>query len=256
MIPILFEIGPIKVHSFGVSLAVCFLVVGWFLAREFARRKWDPDAAWTIIMGAMVGGVLGAKLYFLIDHWGDTAADPLGAVFSGAGFTYYGGFFGGVLGVILAAKKRRIPIPGLADACAPLLGMGYGIGRIGCLLNGDDYGRPTDAAWGMAFPKGTPPTDVVVHPTQIYEAIAGFLIFAVLWANRKRLEGTPGLLWGSYLVLIGIERFSVEFYRTNEAWQLGLTMAQWISIALFTLGIATIVRVTSQHQAGRKDQFR
>jgi phosphatidylglycerol:prolipoprotein diacylglycerol transferase len=161
--------------------------------------------------------------------------------FSGSGLTWYGGFIGGTIGVLLVAKMRKIPILLLCDISAPILGLGYAIGRMGCFLNGDDYGRPSDAPWAMAFPKGTPPTLTKVHPTQIYEVIAGILMFLILNRLKDRIR-KPGALFGLYLVLAGLERFSVEFYRTNEPWLAGLTFAQWISIALMLTGAIMFTR--------------
>jgi len=237
MIPVLFHIGPLKIHSFGFMLAVAFLLIAMLASREFVRRGYSADAAGSCVLGAMIGGVLGAKLYFLLDHWGDMVRDPMGMIFSGSGLTYYGGLFGGALGVIIGTWKYRIPIGRLADLGAPFIALGYAVGRVGCFLNGDDYGKPTGVPWGMTFPKGTPATTVPVHPTQLYEVVAGGLILAFLWLTRKRLETRPGRVMGVYLLLAGTERFTVEFWRSNPPVALGLTVAQWISVGLFLLGL-------------------
>jgi phosphatidylglycerol:prolipoprotein diacylglycerol transferase len=241
MLPKLFDIGPITIHSFGAMLAIAFLLIAWLAAKEFVRRGFTADDAWSATFAAMVGGVLGAKLYFLIDHWPETVADPRGMILSGAGLTYYGGLFGGALGVILTSVYRKIPVITMAQMGAPLIALGYGVGRLGCFLNGDDYGKPTDLPWGMAFPKGSPPTDVPVHPTQLYEAGVSLAIFAFLWATRERWDTRGTLSLGLFLVLAGAERFLVEFVRLNSPVAMGLTVAQWISIGLFALGSVLIM---------------
>ncbi len=246
MLPELFRIGPITIHSFGFMLAVGFLLIAWLAAKEFTRRGYSPDAAGSATLAAMIGGVVGAKVYYLVDHWAATLADPLGSIFSGAGLTYYGGLIGGAVAVILTARHYGIPLIVLADMGAPLIALGYGVGRIGCFLNGDDYGRPTDLPWGMAFPKGTPPTTVAVHPTQLYEVAVSLAIFALLWANRARWQDRRGFTMGLYLVLAGTERFLVEFVRLNVPVALGLTMAQWISVGLFLIGLLLLARARSR----------
>ena len=237
MHPELFHLGPLTVHSWGFMLAVAFLLIAWLASKEFTRRGYSADAAGSMVLGAMVGGVIGAKVYFLVEHWSATAADPLGMIFSGAGLTYYGGLAGGALAVILVARHYRIPLGPLADMGAPLIALGYGVGRVGCFLNGCDYGRVTDLPWGIAFPRGAPPIDVPVHPTQVYESVVSLAIFFFLWSRLRRWENRVGFTMGVYLLLGSSERFLIEFIRTNAPVGLGLTMAQWISLGLFGLGV-------------------
>jgi phosphatidylglycerol:prolipoprotein diacylglycerol transferase len=242
MLPKLFEIGPVTIHSFGFMLASAFLIIAWLAGKEFIRRGYTADDAWSITFAAMVGGVVGAKLYFLIDHWSETIQDPSGMILSGAGLTYYGGLFGGAIAVILATIRRKIPVVTVMQIGAPLIALGYGVGRLGCFLNGDDYGGPCDLPWGMAFPKGSPPTTVPVHPTQVYEAAASLGIFFFLWSTRRRWDDRGTTSFGVFLVLAGVERFLVEFVRLNAPVGVGLTMAQWISLALISLGGVLILR--------------
>lgn len=246
MLPELFHIGPLTVHSFGFMLALSFLLIAWLAAKEFVRRSYSTDDAWSCTLGAMVGGVVGAKIYFLIDHWSETVADPSGMIFSGSGLTYYGGLIGGALGVLFVIYKRRLSLPVVADMGAPLIALGYGVGRLGCFLNGDDYGQPTEVPWALAFPKGSPPTEVAVHPTQVYEASVSLGYFFFLWAMRRRWEGRPGFSFALYLVLAGIERFLVEFVRLNDPVALGLTMAQLFSLGLIALGAFLIARTANR----------
>lgn len=246
MFPKILEIGPVTIHSFGFMLAVAFLIIAWLAAKEFVRRGYTADDAWSATFAAMIGGVLGAKLYFLIDHWSETVQDPTGMIFSGAGLTYYGGLLGGALAVILVTKRRKIPLPTLLQMAAPFVPLGYGVGRLGCFLNGDDYGRPSDLPWAMAFPKGSPPTAVTVHPTQIYEATISLALFAFLWGTRRRWDKRGAFSFGLFLAIAGTERFIVEFVRSNSAVGLGLTMAQWFSLSLFVMGMILLVRSTKR----------
>lgn len=240
MFPTILEIGPITIHSFGFMLAVAFLITAWLSAKEFVRRGYTSDDAWSATFAAMIGGVLGAKLYFLIDHWSETSQDPTGMIFSGAGLTYYGGLLGGALAVILVTKRRKIPVSTVLQMTAPMVALGYGVGRLGCFLNGDDYGRVSDVPWAMAFPKGAPPTLETVHPTQIYEAAVSLALFAFLWGTRRHWEKRGTVSFGIFLALAATERFCVEFFRNNPAVGLGMTVAQWISLSLLLLGIILI----------------
>ena len=246
MLPQLFRIGPVTIHSFGFMLAVAFLLIAWLATKEFTRRGFSPDAAGSAVLAAMIGGVAGAKIYYLVDHFSATMADPLGSIFSGAGLTYYGGLAGGALGVILVARRYGVPLITLADMGAPLIALGYGVGRIGCFLNGDDYGHATDLPWGMTFPKGTPPTTIPVHPTQVYEAVLSLGFFFFLWSRRKAWQDRPGFTMAVYLLLAGTERFGVEYLRTNVPVALGLTMAQWISVGVVVIGLVLLLRTRSR----------
>ena len=233
------SLGPLTIHTFGLALGLAFLLISWLLAKEMVRHNRRPEVGGNITIAAFVGGVLGAKVYYLIDHWSDTMADFWGSVLSGAGLTYYGGLIGGALAVIWIGKRNGFAIRTLGDICAPLIALGYGVGRIGCLLAGDDYGKPTDGWFGMAFPNGIQPTMERVIPTQIIAAAAGLAIFGFLWAIRDRWPDTPGRLFGLYLVLAGAERFLIEYWRTNAAYG-PFTVAQWISLGLCVIGLALI----------------
>lgn len=242
MLPEILRLGPVTIHSFGLMLAVGFLLIAWLAGKEFTRRGFSADAAGSCTLGAMIGGVLGAKIYYLIDNWSVLVADPLGSIFSGSGLTYYGGLIGGALGVLLVGRRYKVPLLTLVDMGGPMVALGYGVGRIGCFLNGDDYGRVSNLPWAMAFPKGTPPTLERVHPTQVYEVVVSLAIFFFLWSKRGKWDDRPGFTFGLYLVLAGTERFLVEFIRLNLPIALGLTLAQWISAALVLLGLILIRR--------------
>ncbi len=239
MHPVLFHFGPVTVRSFGVMMALAFVaagIVAWWRLRRLGE---NPELVYNLLIGAIVGGVVGAKLHYLILHPDQFRV----AAFNGSGLVWYGGLFGGTLGVIIAARLSRLRIATTADVVAPALAMGYAVGRIGCFLNGDDYGKPTNLPWGMSFPQGEPPTTVVVHPTQLYEVILSLgIFFLLIYVFAPRLRGR-GSLFAVYLVLAGIERFLVEFVRTNVPVLLGMTQQQWISIGLIIVGGILIWRL-------------
>lgn len=235
MYPILFRVGDFTVTSYGVMLVVAFVGAGFVVANDFRRRGWDSSAAQDIVLAAMIGGVVGSKLYWAFAQGGRLLEDPVGTVFSRGGFTFYGGLIGGILLVIAYLRWKRYSMRQAIDSCALAIPVGYMLGRVGCFLVGDDYGYPTDVPWGVAFPEGTPPTAVPVHPTQIYEILLTLPIFLALWALRDR--GLPdGFLFFLFFILAGLERFFVEFYRVNPEVGLGLTDAQFVSIAFIVVG--------------------
>jgi phosphatidylglycerol:prolipoprotein diacylglycerol transferase len=242
MHPVLLRLGGFTVSTFGIMMVAGFFV-GWvILTREFARKGLAPGDAQTAVLIAAFGGVLGSKLYYLLDHWDELTGDPLGMITSRGGLTWYGGFVLATLLLILFARARRIPALVALDALAPALALGYAVGRIGCYLVGDDYGRAATVAWAVAFPEGAPPIATAVHPTQVYETLASAAIFALLWM-RRRHPAPAGALVFQWFVLAGCERFLVEFLRTNDPVLLGLTEAQLLSVGMIGIGLAGLAAV-------------
>lgn len=241
MIPVLFEIGPIKIYSYGAMLVVAFMVNYALLKKQMVRTGRSPELAGDIIFWAALGGILGSKGYYLIENYKSVIADPMGMIFSGAGLVYLGGLMGGMLAVTILLRKRGESWIEFADLVAPLLMMGYAIGRIGCFLVGDDYGIPTSLPWGLTFPKGIPITLIPVHPTQLYEISLGLVIFAILWSLREKARPV-GTLFYLYLILAGLERFFIEFIRTTNEYLIGLTGAQLISIVMISIGTFLLVK--------------
>jgi phosphatidylglycerol---prolipoprotein diacylglyceryl transferase len=229
------EIGPLTLQTFGICFGLGFIAAGAVIARRFGEVGKPPDWAYEIAFAALLGGLLGARLYFLFDNWDDVSDDLLGNLFSGTGLTWYGGAIGGALAVCGWAAWRGILNLGLPDLAAAPLAIGYAIGRVGCQLSGDgDYGKAWDGPWAMAYPDGTVATDTPVHPTPIYETLAMSSVAIVLWALRDRFS--RGLLFALYLILAGLERFLVEFLRRNDDVALGLTEAQLLSVAMIAAG--------------------
>jgi phosphatidylglycerol:prolipoprotein diacylglycerol transferase len=240
MIPDVLHIGPVPIHLFGIFLALAFLAAGWAVGREFERRGWDPALASSAVMWAAVGGLVGARLWIVLDAWDEFVRAPVSFLLTGGGFVFYGGLLGGAIAVTIFFRREGIPWLRGADAVAPAIVLGQAIGRIGCQLSGDgDWGRETSLPWGMAYPYAVvgwyaDPT-VRVHPTPVYEMLAYFAIFAFLW--RIRREPLPdGALLSLYLILAGTTRFLVEFVRINPRILLGLTEAQLTSLVLVLVG--------------------
>jgi phosphatidylglycerol:prolipoprotein diacylglycerol transferase len=229
------NIGPLTLQTFGLCFALGFVAAGALVGRRFLELGKPVDWAYEMGFAALVGGLVGSRLYFVIENWSDVNDDPFGNIVSGSGLVWYGGLLGGALAVVGWAWYRGFLGTALLDLAAPALALGQGIGRVGCQLSGDgDYGKAWDGPWAMAYPDGTVPTDQQVHPTPVYETLALGLIAIVLWRLRNRLTG--GLLFALYLLLAGSERFLVEFIRRNDDVAIGLTQAQLISVAMIVAG--------------------
>jgi phosphatidylglycerol:prolipoprotein diacylglycerol transferase len=211
MYPILFRIGSVEITSFGVLVAIAALV-GVSIFQRQLRRSGLPDSASDAAFAGLIGGFAGAKLLWVAEHLGTEPVRDL--ILSRGGMSWFGGFAGGLGAGIALMLIRRLPIVRVLSAATPALAVGHAIGRIGCFLVGDDYGHPSALPWAVAFPDGYPPTDVRVHPTQIYEALA---LVPVAWLLfRWRREGrTDRFVLGAYLVLAGSVRFAIEFLRAD-----------------------------------------
>lgn len=243
MYPVLFTIGGIEITSFGVLVAAGALVGLWLFRREL-RRSALPDSAVDTAIAGLFGGMLGAKLLWTFEHRGD--APMLDLLLSRAGMSWFGGFAGGILCGLLVMWRRRLPAIAVLAAATPGLAVGHAIGRVGCFLVGDDYGRPTDLPWGIAFPEGLPPTDVPVHPTQLYEALA---LVPVIWLllRSRRARANDARVLGLYLLLTGTVRFAIEFIRVNERVAGPLSLAHLASLAAAAAG--TLLLTKSRQQA-------
>ena len=255
--PWILHFGFIDITGYGLMMMVGFLTGSWLIQLELRRRKLREEYASDITLAAVIGGVVGAKLWYVV-----LMQDP-GALFSRGGLVWYGGFVGGTLAVILNGIRLRVPTAFTAQLVAPALAAAYALGRIGCFLVNDDYGRPTTLPWGMKFPQGMPPSTVAnlrsqfgvdlpadmdpttvlaVHPTQLYEVALMMAAFFVLWAWRTRAKGT-GWLFGLYLVFAGCERFVIEVLRAKDDRFFGpFTLAQVTSVLLVAAGAVIMAR--------------
>ena len=256
MYPILFQFGSFTISSFGVMMVIAFLLGNYLLRIDVVAEGYDAIIADDIIFRAAIGGILGAKFYYLIENIPTgQAADNINGLINiiagiftlngeriafgiqnfGAGLVFLGGLVGGMATVSWYIYRKNLNWLKIADLAAPFLVLGHGIGRIGCFLVGDDYGIPTNLPWAIAFPNGLPPTNIAVHPTQLYEMSAYFIIFFYL-RYRKRNQTFSGEIIFEYLFLGGLSRFMVEFIRTNTKYIFGLSGAQYLSILMMAIG--------------------
>src|SRR3954469_7316864 len=204
------------------------------VARGLERIGRSPDLAYEFVFAALVGGLVGAKLWFVIENGGK--------FFSGTGLVFYGGLIGGALAVLAWMYHRDALDLKVCDVIAPSLAAAYAIGRIGCQLSGDgDYGKDWDGPWAMAYPHGTVPTTATVHPTPVYETLVMGLFAVMLWRWRDRWR--PGTLMAVYLIGAGLERFLVEFVRRNQDVAVGLTQPQLVAVGSIVLGLALLLYV-------------
>jgi phosphatidylglycerol:prolipoprotein diacylglycerol transferase len=239
-------IGPLTLQSFGLMFALAFLAAGALIAKRLGEIGKPVDWAYEIGFAALIGGIVGSRVYFLVQNWDSVKNDLAGNVFSGSGLVWYGGAIGGALAVLLWARYRGFLDLALLDLTAPALALGYAIGRCGCQLSGDgDYGRAWDGPWAMSYPDGTVPTDRTVHPTPVYETLAMGLGAWFLWQLRDRFRA--GVLFAAYLLYAGGERFLVEFVRRNSEVALGLTAPQLESLAMMLAGALWIVAAKRRH---------
>ena len=234
----------LDIKTFGVFFALCFAAWGLLAGRRLRELGKPVDWAYEMVFSALVGGIVGARVYYLIQNYGDVKHDLVGNIFSGSGLVWYGGLLGGTVAIVLWARWRGFLGLALLDLAGPALALGYAVGRIGCQVSGDgDYGIHSGVPWAMAYPKGEVPTTTEVHPTPIYETLAMGLVAWFLWRLRDRVR--PGALFALYLVLAGAERFLVEFIRRNKEVVAGLTAPQLESLGLLVVGavwLALLVR--------------
>jgi phosphatidylglycerol:prolipoprotein diacylglycerol transferase len=233
------HLGPVTLKTFGIMFALGFLGAAAVCGRRFKELGKPADWAYEMIFSGLVGGVVGARGYYLVQNWDSVKDDFFGNLFSGSGLVWYGGALGGAIAVFIWAWRRGFLGLALLDLAATPLALGYAIGRIGCQLSGDgDYGKPSDLPWAMSYPHGTVPTNDRVQPTPVYESVTMALVAWILWTLRDRLA--PGLLFALYLVLSGLERFLVEFVRRNDQVWAGLTAPQIESLVLTVVGLVWI----------------
>ncbi len=271
MYPTIFDFGMVDlfgfkfnlaIHSFGFMLVVAFYVTYFILERDLKKLKYKESLASDLVFWAALGGVFGSKFYHLLENFDQVIIDPIGMIFSGSGLVFLGGLIGGTISVSIILYQNKLSWLVFADIVAPLLILGYGIGRIGCFLVGDDYGIPTNLPWGLSFPNGLPPSTsqvfelyfpwidistfepglLKVHPSQIYEFLISMIIFTYLYTTRNKIK-IVGSLFFTYLVMAGLERFFIEFIRTNEKYFLGiLSGAQIISLFMISIGLLFLIK--------------
>ncbi len=250
-----YPLGPLEVTGFGLAMFLAFVVAQHVAQRETARRGYDPQPVGDLVFGAVIGGLAGAKIYYAI-----LTGDPH-ALFERAGFVFWGGLIGGTIGVLGMAKWKGLNLWRVSDVGGPAVMAAYAVGRTGCWAVGDDYGRPWESAFAVAFPNGAPPStagimsklfgaafppgtpsDLVVgvYPTQLYEVALASILFAILWRMRDH-KHAEGWMLGVYFVMAGVERFIIEFFRAKDDRFFGaLTTAQILAIVFVIAGGAVM----------------
>ena len=241
------SLGPIDLQTFGICLALAFLASAALFGRRLRELGLPADWTYEAVFAALIGGVVGARVDYLIPNWDEVSGDAFGNLVSGSGLVFFGGLIGGALGVVLWARWRGWLGWQLFDTGAAPVAIGYAVGRIGCQLSGDgDYGVESDLPWAMAYPDGTVPTEQEVHPTPVYETLAMGLVTLALWRWRDRFA--PGVLFGLYLILGGVERFLIELIRRNDSVVAGLTQPQLFSLGMLAIGGAIVAARRSAPQ--------
>jgi phosphatidylglycerol---prolipoprotein diacylglyceryl transferase len=250
--PFVIDIGPLSLTGFGLAVLAAFAISQVIAQRELTRRGHDASAIPDLILAAVLGTLIGGKLYYTLFITQDYRD-----FFSRAGFVFWGGFIGSVIACYVTIKLKKLNFVRISDVAGICIAAGYGVGRTGCWAVGDDYGRPWNGPLAVTFPEGAPPTTVrnmeelfgipmapgadpnavvSVHPTQLYETVLGFVMFAILWRLRNH-KHAEGWLFGLYLVLAGVERFCIEFLRAKDDRFFGpFTAAQVIALTLTALG--------------------
>ncbi len=264
--PFAFNLGPLQFTGFGIAVLLAFGIAQIAAQRELARRGHlvESNATPDILLAALLGTLVGAKLYYVV-----LTGDP-GAIFSRGGVVFWGGFIGSVVFCWIAIKRKKLSFVRYADVAGIAIAAGYSVGRTGCWAVGDDYGRPWNGPLAVMFPNGAPPstaqnmtelfgiplapgtspTQVIsVHPTQLYETVLGFLMFLVLWRVRAH-KHAEGWLFGLYCVLAGAERFAIEFLRAKDDRFFGpFTSAQMIALTIAAIG-AVVMWVRREPRPG------
>ncbi|MCL4472705.1 MAG: prolipoprotein diacylglyceryl transferase [Actinobacteria bacterium] len=249
-----FSIGPLTIHTFGLMMALGFVAAGTVAYFEFKRKGLNPEHVYWLTIAAAVGGLIGSKVHYLLLHMDELRNDPLASAFSGAGLVWYGGLIGGAIAAVIVIFLYHLPLGKALDACAPALAIGYAFGRMGCFLNGDDYGRPSTLPWSMQFPKGSPPTTiqfgqgVSVQPTQLYESFSSLAIFAIIMYLRPRLKRDWSMAC-LYLAIAGTERFLVEFVRMQREGQL---QQQLLALGTAIIALAAFVWIQTRPEGKPK----
>lgn len=243
MHPVFITFGDVVISSYSVTMLIGFLLGFALMGPAFRRKGLEDELRDYVLLASVMGGIGGAKLLFLFENitLGQFLDDPLR--FLASGLTFLGGLIGATCLIWVVTYLKKVSFIRVIDALSPIIFIGYALGRLGCFLVGDDYGTPTDLPWGMSFPLGSPPTNESVHPAQIYDIILLTTIFSIMW-RLSRKESPNGWLTGIMLVVMGSERFLIEFIRTTTpSFIPGITVAQLMSLGIVVLGVAVLLVV-------------
>lgn len=242
MYPVLVQVGTFELRTYGVIVVLSFLLGLWLSTREANRTGLDPALIQDFAFYALLGGIIGARIYFVIfSNPAYFLQKPweIVAVWHG-GIGIIGALLGGLLTALWYCRKKNLSFWRVADTLAPGVALGQAAGVIACLLNGDSYGKSTDLAWAITYtdPRAMAPLNVPLHPVEIYEMAAYALVFLLVWQTRNRYK-TDGFAFLTYLAGYGAARLSVEFFRGNPAiFAWGIPAAQVFGVALILASIA------------------
>jgi phosphatidylglycerol:prolipoprotein diacylglycerol transferase len=236
MYPELLHIGPITVYTYGLMMAIGFLVSYLLLQVESKKLGDHPDLASNIVFWAAIGGILGSKILYLLENIPDLIADPKGMIFSGSGLVFHGGLIGGAIAVIAVLRHSHKSIGSMRHYRTFIVNC-QGFGRIGCFFAGCCHGKACSLPWAMTFPYASPPANYPVHPTQLYEAFLNFAFYFILVKLIRPKTTKQGQTMAIYLMFAGLERFLIEFFRVNPRGWLNLSSAQFTSFGMVCLGI-------------------
>jgi phosphatidylglycerol:prolipoprotein diacylglycerol transferase len=267
--PFVVQLGPLPLTGFGIAMLGAFVIAQIVAQQTLALRGRDAEVMPDIVIAAVIGGLLGGKIYFAI------LTGSAASLTQRAGFVFWGGLIGGILATAGWMRFKKISFTQISDASAPALAAAYAVGRTGCWAVGDDYGRAWVSRFAVRFPEGSPPstvqymssefkqglfpglapTDVIaVYPTQLFEVLMGLVMFAVLW-RMKDHKHAAGWLFGAYCVLAGAERIIVEVFRAKDDRFFGpFTMAQVIGL-LFLIGGAIWMQMRREVRDGAPGVF-
>jgi phosphatidylglycerol---prolipoprotein diacylglyceryl transferase len=258
--PEILDWGPLHLRSYGLMLAIAFLVGTWLGLREAKRLALDEDKLVTVVLVALVGSVLGARLLYVMEHLEDFRHQWTGALaLWQGGLTLYGGIVAGTVAGLAAARQLRLPRWTVADALTPSLALGTVFGRVGCFLNGCCYGRPTSLPWGVVFPQESFATleygRVPLHPAQLYNAAAGLVMFLAAWALRRHVR-VPGTLFWGFIAVFSVSRVGLDLTRAYEPGATVLTLSgfpvtesQLTSLALLLFALLMSIRLSRGEHA-------
>lgn len=245
MIPTIIQLGPIPVNSFGLMVALAIIAGSARLQQSFVHSGINPKLADSFAFSAGIVGLIGARIWYIIEDYSVLKDDLLDALLSSAGFTFYGGFIFASLFLLIQCMRHHIRISDFLDSVGPAMALSYAIGRLGCQLSGDgDYGIRTTSIWGMSYSSGVVPTPdgVLVYPTPFFESVLALVVLFVLTRieNNAKWFATPYSRFGMYIALAGLARLVVEFIRVNPIIAFGLSEAQLVSIVLILIGVTLI----------------
>ncbi len=261
MHPVLIKLGPVTIYVYGLMMATAFMLAYYILQWELKRRKEDPEFAGDLIFWGAIGGIVGAKLFFAVENFSDVLLDPKGTIFSGSGLVFHGGLIGGTIVVVSLILIKKKSLGSYGDMIAPVLLLGQGIGRIGCLFAGCCHGGITNCPINIHYPGGSQASylhyheglldsglmeSLGVHPTPIYETIFNTIMFVILIKFIRPKMKKRGSTFAIFLIIAGAERFMLEFLRVNPKGLFGLTHYQFSSIFFVALGTVLLLFFVKQ----------